>query len=117
MGYYTRYSLSIIEGDDNLINELRSESEGAKYAIDEDGDTNEECKWYDYTDDLIKFSKKHPDAIFCLSGEGEESRDMWNTYFKDGHKQVCKARIVYDEFDKAKLLADIRDSKINKVIE
>lgn len=125
MGYYTSYKLSVLEGGDEeqLISEFRSESDGARYALDEDGDTNESCKWYDSNSDLIKFSKKHPDTIFCLEGEGEESGDNWKLYVKDGHSQKCRARLVcrewchYDEFDKAKLLADIRNSKIDKVIE
>ena len=119
MGYYTSYTLSVIEGGDEeqLISEFRKESDGAKYALDEDGDTNESCKWYDSNTDLIKFSKKYPDAIFCLEGEGEESGDNWKLYVKAGHYQECRAKIVFPEFDKAKLLADIRDSKIDKVIE
>lgn len=119
MGYYTSYQLRVLEGGDEseLINEFRKESDGAAYAIDEDGDTNESCKWYDSNQDLINFSKKHPDAIFCLEGEGEESGDVWKLYVKDGHYQECRATMVFPEFDKAKLLADIRDSKIDKIIQ
>lgn len=119
MGYYTSYTLSILEGGDEeqLIPEFRKDSEGAMYAIDEYGDTNESCKWYDSKSDLIEFSKKHPDVIFCLEGEGEESDDKWKLYVKEGFTQECRAIIVFHEFDKSKLLSDIRDSKIEKIIE
>lgn len=117
MGYYTRFSLSIIEGDDNLINEFRNFSENAKYTIDEDGDSEESSKWYSYHEDITKFSKTKPDAIFCLEGEGEESGDNWKLYVKDGHSQECRAELVYPEFDKGKLLSEIRDKKIDNVLK
>jgi len=92
MGYYTSYTLSILEGDDEeqLIPEFRKDSVGARYAIDEYGDTNESCKWCDSKSDLIEFSKKHPGAIFCLEAEGEEkSDDKWKYMLKkDSFKNV-----------------------------
>lgn len=119
MGYYTSYTLSVVEGGDEqqLIKEFREFSDGANYAIDEDGDCQDSCKWYDSNSDLIKFSKTRPDAIFCLEGEGEESGDVWKLYVKAGHHQECRAKMVFPEFDKGKLLAEIRDAKIDKVIE
>lgn len=119
MGYYTSYKLSVLEGGDEeqLIKEFREDSDGAEYAIDEDGYTNESCKWYDSKSDLLKFSVKRPEAIFCLEGEGEENGDVWKLYVKDGHFQECRAKMVFPEFDRAKLLADVRNSKIDKVIE
>jgi hypothetical protein len=117
MGYYTSYKLSMVEGDDELINIFRKECDGANYALDEWGDSNDSCKWYDSKKDIIEFSKKYTDAIFLLEGEGEENGDLWKLYVKDGHTQECKAKMVYPEFDKSKLLADIRESKINKVLE
>lgn len=117
MGYYTTYNLSMVEGDEKLINEFRNFSESAKYAINEWGDGEESCKWYDSNEELVKFSKLHPEAIFCLEGEGEENGDSWKLYVKDGHYQECRAKLVFPEFDKGKLLAEIRDAKIDKVIE
>jgi hypothetical protein len=46
MGYYTRYSLEVVKGNASLIAEFVEENEGAAYAIDEDGDSLESCKWY-----------------------------------------------------------------------
>lgn len=119
MGYYTNYNLSILEGGDHdeLIKEFRKYSDNANYAIDEDGCSNESCKWYESNSELMLFSKNYPDAIFCLEGHGEENGDIWKLHVKDGHSQICKAQLVFPEFDKAKLLADIRESKIDKVIE
>ena len=101
MGYYTDYTLSIIHGDDtpDLIAEFRYTYEGAMYALDECGDPNNNCKWYDHNDDLTAFSESHPNAIFLLSGEGEESGDIWRLYVKNGKSINQRARMVYDDFD------------------
>lgn len=99
MGYYTRYELSVINGDNNLITELREFSEDANYAINDNGESEDSCKWYKCQEDLKKFSSMHPSTLFKLSGEGEESGDIWNAYFKDGKMQMCKAKIVFDEFN------------------
>jgi len=117
MGYYTSYNLSMIEGDEKLINEFRDFSENAKYAIDEDGECQDSCKWYTSNEELIKFSKTKPDAIFMLSGEGEENGDAWRLYVKDGHSQECRAEMIYPEFDRGKLLSEIRDKKIDNVLK
>ena len=116
MGYYTKYDLSIIEGDKNLIKIFREEYSSAGYALEADGQCNEECKWYDAQKELTEFSIKHPTTLFLLEGVGEENGDEWKMYVQDGHSQMLKAKMVFPPFDKAKLQADIRESKINKVL-
>jgi hypothetical protein len=103
MGYYTRHSLEVSDGNCELIGDFLEDSEDAKWAIESNGDTYDECKWYDHEKDLRAFSKKHPDVLFTLRGEGEESGDIWTEYHKNGKVQVCKARIVFDDFDESKL--------------
>lgn len=78
-------------------------SEYAAYALDEFGDTAENCKWYEYKEDLTKFSKKYPDVLFELEGKGEENDDMWILYVKDGKFQKEMAKIVFEAFDSKKL--------------
>jgi len=99
MGYHTRYELEIVEGDNNLIDQFRDVSEDAQYAIDSNGDSEESCKWYNHQDELKKFSLLHPDALFKLGGEGEESGDIWHEYYQNGKMQLCKAQIVFADFD------------------
>lgn len=103
MGYYTRHELEVIEGDNDLVAKLVNESEEARYAIDENGESEESCKWYSHERDLREFSKKHPEALFRLSGEGEEARDIWEEYYRDGKMQKCKAKIVIPDFNPALL--------------
>ena len=104
MGYYTRHKLEIVGGDNDIIEALRSQSEEASYAIDDNGDTEESCKWYSHEVDLKDFSERVPNVLFKLSGEGEEAGDLWVEYYQDGKMQRCTAKITYDEFDCKKLV-------------
>ena len=99
MGYYTRHELEIVKGDNDLIDKLRDVSEEATYALCSNGESEESCKWYTHQDELKKFSLSHPEALFKLSGEGEESGDIWHEYYQNGKVQTCKAQIVFADFD------------------
>jgi len=110
MGYYTTYNLEVktLEFNDHqdqdvIIAELRTKNENAAYAFDEHGGAEESTKWYDHDTDLIEFSKGKMDALFVLEGTGEEAGDLWRTYYLNGQKQICKAKITFDEFDVTKL--------------
>lgn len=60
-------------------------------------------KWYDHDEEMLELSKQFPETVFCLEGEGEESGDIWRTYYKNGKAQHCPAKIVFDEYDENKL--------------
>lgn len=122
MGYYTNYDFGIqvnesSVNDQALLDEFRETCEGAKYAFGRNGRSTGECKWYSAIDDLLEFSTKHPLVVFRLEGEGEEHGDSWKLYVQTGCKQECRARIVYPEFDLAKLRSDVRETQLNKVID
>ena len=110
MGYYTYYELEIKDSAtgqpasdaDDIIEALRQD-EYAAHALSDDGGSNNSCKWYDHEADLRAFSKKYPDKLFVLSGEGEESGDLWRKYFVNGQCQTAEAVITFAEFDPGKL--------------
>lgn len=108
MGYYTRYTLSIEvpkdTDEEQIIAELRNENEDAGYALNEHGGPREDAKWYDNESDLRKFSTKHPECLFILEGEGDESGDFWRKYHKNGKCQTVMGKIVYDNYDPTKLV-------------
>ena len=87
------------EGSDYLIEQFVEENEHAKYALCSNGDCRESCGWYEHEKDMRSFSKKHPKAIFILSGEGKESGDIWKEYYKNGKMQRSKAVITFEEFN------------------
>lgn len=95
MGYSTYFQIAITP-ELPEVREALNESDFS-YAFD---DT---CKWYDHEADMLAFSKQFPDALFKLTGEGEEAGDMWRKYFKAGKMQSCHAQITYESYDESKL--------------
>lgn len=108
MGYETAYSLTI-KSKKHSIEEimvvLKEDCEYADYALDYKGECQEDCKWYDHRDDMIKFSKKYPDVLFTLSGVGESHDDQWSFFVKNGKAYKEYVKFIYPEYD-AKLLKD-----------
>ena len=99
MGYYTRHKLEILEGDDFVTDHKDNISKLSGYSDCFDDD----IKWYDHVDNMTTYSKQHPTVVFKLSGEGEESGDIWTEYYCNGKMQREKAEIVVGVFDKSKL--------------
>lgn len=62
-----------------------------------------EIKWYDSIDDLLKVSKAVPEALIQVDGEGEESGDIWRSYYRGGKMQKANVEITYEDFDETKL--------------
>ena len=111
MGYCTCFTLEVRTADNSavhpncieIIASLRKENESALYGLDEEGSTQPDAKWYDSDLELKEFSKKFPDALFILEGDGEGSDDFWRAYFKNGLGQMAPVLFVYDEYDETKL--------------
>ena len=99
MGYYTRHKLEIVEGDDNLTDYAEQISKISDYADCFD----DEIKWYEREENMIEFSKQHPQTLFKIIGEGEEPGDLWHEYYLNGKVQKCKGEITYTPFDPSKL--------------
>lgn len=93
MGYQTAYSLEMVPLDDDLLNQIAEEEKDFDYAI------NEPCKWYGHEEDMLRISKRHPDTVFHLYGEGEENTDIWIKDFWNGNMQVRVTEIKFSEFD------------------
>lgn len=125
MGYYTEYTLSfyIMQDNDNSsfikiddtnklsINGL--EDEIKKMNVFEFGDIQNgyyaNTKWYLHEEDMTILSRKFPQILFHLHGEGDDREDMWDKYFYNGMTQECRAIITYDKFDYNKLVSSSLD--------
>lgn len=113
MGYRTYFNLWVLDKDgldtltddeqNSIIKVLREDSEGAGYALEEDGSANGDCTWYDYAEEMKEFSTQYPDNVFKMYGVGEENDDIWYSYFKNGKQQWCPAVITFDAYDEEKL--------------
>ncbi len=99
MGYYTRHELEIVDSNDYVTDYKKEISEIADYT----SLFNESCKWYDHEKDMRAYSKKHPNTVFKLSGEGEETGDLWHEYYLNGKMQRANAIITFDKYDANKL--------------
>jgi hypothetical protein len=110
MGYYTYFNLKIVDEKDKeldkpkIIKKVRDMFESASWALDEDGDPEDNCKWYDWEKDMLEVSKEFPKNIFRLSGDGEESDDKWIAYIINGKIQHCPVNISYDPLDLSKII-------------
>lgn len=106
MGYYTKFDLKVHEGElriDQILEQVEFEFEGLDYAIDLEGYCIDERKWYGHEEDMKRLSKKFPNTVFVLHGEGEENDDVWYKYFKNGKMQDCYVKSTFDEYDEEKL--------------
>ena len=111
MGYYTSYNLEVkhvntIEEHNKIVDALNEK--GVWGDALREGDWNAEkkrssfwnydvAKWYDNKTDMMKISEEFPDAVFRLSGEGEESDDRWYALFKNGMAEVVCAQLTWPE--------------------
>jgi hypothetical protein len=97
MGTYAYYqlTLNINEKDKQnysskaVISHLREEYEEAQYALDEEGNTEDEAKWYNFDTDMMAFSKQYPSILFKLTVEpaiNDEEDDFFECdyYYQDG---------------------------------
>lgn len=98
MGYYTDFNFE--NNPDEVIEEINKIS-----GYGDEPETTEyyERKWYSWEEDMRKVSKKFPDVIIHLEGNGEEQGDQWKAYFKNGKAQVVHAEIKFAPFDESKL--------------
>ena len=99
MGYYTRHELEIISGDDYITDYKKEIGEISGYG----NCLYDSIKWYEHEKDMRKYSKNHPNTLFKLIGEGEESGDLWHEYYLNGKMQRVKAQIIFEDFDSKKL--------------
>lgn len=99
MGYYTYYNLGIdpsTEYSDELDISKHKEAIEDTYG---GASFEEPVKWYSHERDMGEYSKKYPDIIFTLEGDGEDSDDMWKAYYRNGKSYYVKPKIVYPDYN------------------
>lgn len=103
MGYYTKFEIEVDPGRENIII-MKDTLVCGDYTLDAFMSHDViEMKWYDHDDDMRNFSRLFPTAVITLTGFGEESKDIWRSYYSDGKCHEAKTEIVYEKFDKEKL--------------
>lgn len=101
MGYYTIYSLSVIIDPNNETEAFKKELNNyfTDTEIKELFDGYLEAKWYDWSANLEGISKKFPNMLFSLSGEGEEPLDIWIAHFCNGDYNYREIQTYWEPFD------------------
>ena len=84
MGYYTYLSIEIdreeptVEQVAETVADVAKDSDVAFWRSALTGET--EVKWYDGTADMKQVSRRYPEAVLTLRGEGEDPDDRWVEY-------------------------------------
>jgi len=112
MGYYTNFDVET-DGKVPLEDVIKfiDENAGLLFSDDydissmfENGDSDDQWMWYDHEEVMKIISKKFPELLITLHGEGEENSDMWKEYYLGGKVQVAKAEITYPKFNEKLLV-------------
>ena len=98
MGYYTSYDAT--ENPPEVVERIMELSE---YRDWYDGGEISDIKWYSHDTDMLQVSTEFPDLILTLYGDGEESGDIWKSYYKNGKMHTSKVVISFEDFDESKL--------------
>lgn len=125
MGYYTNFTLDCYDNRANSFDisfktDFGKALTAALHEInpgyfDDDFDLNtlpdDDLKWYDHDEDMVKLSLRFPDYTFILEGEGEDNDDLWRTVYHNGQLEHLNVKIVYEKprSDFAKIVYDIYD--------
>ena len=84
MGYYTYLSIEIdreeptVEQVAETVADVSKDTDVAFWRSALTGET--EVKWYDGTADMKQVSRRYPEAVLTLRGEGEDPDDRWVEY-------------------------------------
>lgn len=101
MGYYTSYGLCVC-GNEDRVHEFENELlEVTRYADGQDDCEVKElvstggvyAKLYDIEDTISDLAPKYPDLLIILSGDGEESDDLWEARWKGSEYEKQAAEI------------------------
>lgn len=94
MGYNTSHRVSITDAEGNDVTAQHIGLVAAQSGYDEDQLLDgEECKWYDENEDMLALSEQHPNLVFRVDGDGEESGDIWTHWYKAGQLQQWDADV------------------------
>ena len=113
MGYYTTFKGSV-SGPEDSLRRFKEDAEKGLTFSDYDIEFSdffdnylrygETMKWYSHEEDMIALSKKYPNVLFSLQGEGEEPGDIWKAWYRNGRSVTAKAQITFNEPDLDRVL-------------
>lgn len=86
MGYYTDFTVRIVEGAGDIGAVARAINLTSSYHVEVYDNTARifEAKWYDCPTDMLAVSKEFPDLLLEVEGSGEQYPDIWAQRFRNG---------------------------------
>lgn len=93
MGYDTWFNINTSTEPQDYREEeaVRKEISNAVFGTDHHNVIEGfEAHWYDHDKDLIKISKKHPTVLIEISGDGEDSDDIWSARYRNGESETVQ---------------------------
>lgn len=110
MGYHTCYTLSISGAngtDQERIREMLANLGVLGYALHEESGieyiAQDPVNWFGHDGDMLEISRKFPQVLFSLHGEGESNDDIWESHYLDGKTYTQHAIITIPPFNPALL--------------
>lgn len=110
MGYTTEYKMTVRDVMNReqfeQINEvLKSKEFDLIYYAFDSGYYNERehvayyyswnpVKWYNCEENIVAISERLPDFTFKVTGDGEDTFDVWDLYCKNGVAERCEAEVT-----------------------
>lgn len=94
MGYYSTHKLTVNKvwestmTESEVYDELKKDEDLWYVIWDCSWDYGEECKWYQFEDDLKKATLKYPEFSFFLHREWEGYWDITETLFYQGRMKT-----------------------------
>ena len=98
MGYYSNFNI-----DGNSVDIIEDIKKISDYEGCWAGTELRDATWRKHDSDMKEISLGYPDMVLFLSGEGEESGDIWKSYYKNGKCQTETAKLMFEPFDESKL--------------
>ena len=121
MGYYTSYGLDY-KADEGYQNE-EGEFIKALVEISKDSEGNDDseileltqaggvwAKLYDLSDWITELAPKFPHLLICLSGNGEDTQDIWEERWKGNDHELQQSVIPPFENPNLKTLYEIKNN-------
>lgn len=86
MGYYTNYNIYLEDGPEEEFAKMLKDIDDILGCGDMSAFEAVYAKWYSMGEDMDRLSRKYPDITVRIYGDGEESDDLWQTFWHNGRQ-------------------------------
>lgn len=97
MGYYTNFEIEAIDDPKSQIMSLLQSLAGISGYRELESGYASSIKWYDCVENCKKASLYYPELLFRVTGDGENSDDIWRLYVRNGKTKLLT--MIWPEFN------------------